>query len=161
MLRIRLRRGGKTHQPYYRIVIAQHSAPVKGKFIEVIGNYNPRSKELVLNKDKALNWMNKGAKPSNTVAKLFKKEGLKHKSIVIKMFKAKSKKELEAEKKEKEIQKTKEIKEKTENKQSNNKKGDDQENKKNNNQDKSEESKPTDGRSEDKKKDSDDKTSDK
>ncbi len=112
MLKIRLRRGGKKHQPYYRIVIAEHTSPVKGKYRDLIGNYNPRTKKIVLNKEKALEWMNKGAKPSNTVAKLFKKEELQHKSIVIKMFKTKSKKQLEEEKKAKEAEKIKETAEK-------------------------------------------------
>lgn len=112
MLKIRLTRTGKKKQPAYRIVIAEHTAPIQGKFIEIIGHYNPFTKKVVLNKEKALDWMNKGAKPSNTMAKILQKEGLKHKSIVIKVFKTKSKSELESEKKLKEEQKVKEQTEK-------------------------------------------------
>lgn len=108
MLKIRLRRIGKKHQPFYRIVICEHTTSVKGSYLVKLGHYNPKTKEIVLNKEETLNWMNKGAKPSNTVAKLLKKEGVQHKSIVIKTFKTKSKQQIEAEKKEKELEKAKE-----------------------------------------------------
>ncbi len=100
MLSIRLRRTGKKGQPTYRIVVADERAPIYGKYIELLGNYNPNTKATVLNKEKALEWMNKGAKPTNTVAKIFTKEELKHNSIVIKKFRAVSKTELEKEKAE-------------------------------------------------------------
>jgi small subunit ribosomal protein S16 len=112
MLKIRLTRTGKKKKPTYRIVVAEHQNPIQGKFTEIVGHYDPFTKKVVLNKEKVLSWMNKGAKPSNTVAKLFKKEGIEHKSIVIKTFKSKSKKELEAEKKIKEEEKAKEQAEK-------------------------------------------------
>lgn len=98
MLVIRLRRTGKKGQPSYRIIVADERASVYGKYIEMLGHYNPLSKAVVLDKEKALEWMNKGAKPTNTVAKIFEKQELKHKSIVIKKFKAVSKKELETQK---------------------------------------------------------------
>ncbi len=98
MLAIRLRRTGKKGQPSYRIVVADERAPIFGKYLEMLGHYNPETKAIVLNQEKALDWMQKGAKPTNTVAKLFEKQGLKHKSIVIKKFRAVSKKELEAQK---------------------------------------------------------------
>jgi len=112
MLKIRLTRIGKKKQPFYRIVVAEHTAPIQGKFVEMIGNYNPFSKKVVLDKNKAVDWMNKGAMPSNTVAKILQREGLKHKSIVIKTYKTKSKTEIEKEKQEKEAEKAKEQAEK-------------------------------------------------
>lgn len=83
MLRIRLRRTGKKHQPYFRIVVAEHSTALTGKYAASVGHYNPRTKELTLDTAAAIEWMNKGAKPSNTVARLLKKEGVKHNSIVV------------------------------------------------------------------------------
>ena len=108
MLKIRLTRTGKKKQPNYRIVVAEHSAPIQGKFVEIIGNYNPFTKKVFLDKEKVEKWLKAGAKPSNTVAKILEKEGFKHDSIVIKKFKAKSKTQMEAEKKQKEEEKAKE-----------------------------------------------------
>lgn len=162
MLRIRLKRGGKRHQPYYRIVVAEHSAPVKGSYVYLLGNYDPRKKIVVLDKDETIKWLNNGAKPSNTVAKILKKEGIEHKSIVIKTFKSKSKQQIEAEKKEKEAQKTKEAAEKEKSKaeleakneqEAKEKKESDKEEK----DEKSKESDTTDGRSGSESKDSNDK----
>lgn len=112
MLAIRLRRTGKKGQPSYRIVVADERASIYGKYIEMLGHYNPQTKMVVLNKDKALEWMNKGAKPSNTVAKILKKQEVKHPSIVIKKFRAVSKEELEAQKKREEAERAKEQAEK-------------------------------------------------
>ncbi len=98
MLAIRLRRQGKKGQPSYRIVVADQKAPILGKYIEMLGHYNPFTKAIVLDNQKALGWLKKGAKPSNTVAKLMQKQGLKHNSIVIKKFRAVSKAELEKQK---------------------------------------------------------------
>lgn len=83
MLRIRLRRTGKKHQPHYRIVVAEHSAPVSGKYVEVLGHYNPRSKELVLEDQQVTMWLDRGAQPSNTIARLLLKKGMKHKLITV------------------------------------------------------------------------------
>jgi small subunit ribosomal protein S16 len=77
MLKIRLTRRGKKKQPVYRIVVAEHTMPVKGKFIEMLGFYNPRSKEIGLNKEKIEKWLKNGAKPSDTVAMLLKKNNIK------------------------------------------------------------------------------------
>lgn len=109
MLAIRLRRSGKKGQPSYRIVVADERASVYGKYIEMLGHYNPKTKAVVLNNEQALEWMNKGAKPTNTVSKIFERQGLKHNSIVIKKFKAISKKELEVQKAEEEKQKAEEA----------------------------------------------------
>ncbi len=112
MLIIRLRRTGKKHEPNYRIVVADQRKSVYAPYVENIGTFNPKTKIVVLNKDEALNWMKKGAQPSNTVSKIFEKEGLKHSNIKIKKFRAVSKKELEAQKVAEEAQRAKEQAEK-------------------------------------------------
>ncbi len=86
MLRIRLRRTGKKHQPHYRIVVAEHTAPITGKYVSAVGHYNPRSKELVVDDAAVTQWLNQGAQPSNTIAKLLTKHGLKHKLIQVHMY---------------------------------------------------------------------------
>ncbi|KAB8140464.1 30S ribosomal protein S16 [Chloroflexia bacterium SDU3-3] len=75
MVRIRLRRQGKTKQPSYRVVVADSRSPRDGKFIEVIGHYNPvrQPKELVIKDDRARYWLSVGAQPSDTVTYLLKK----------------------------------------------------------------------------------------
>lgn len=74
MVRIRLRRTGKTKQPSYRLVIADSRAPRDGRFIEIIGHYNPvrQPKELVVKEDRARYWLSVGAQPSETVVRLLK-----------------------------------------------------------------------------------------
>ncbi len=78
MLRIRLRRTGKTKQPTYRVVIADARAKRDGDFVEIVGHYNPRTKPstLVLKEDRVRHWLSKGALPSETVHRLLFKEGL-------------------------------------------------------------------------------------
>lgn len=112
MIVIRLRRTGKKHQPNYRIVVTDQRKSVYSPYLEMLGHYDPRTKAIVLNKEKTDEWLKKGAKPSNSVAKLLEKEGLKHGSIVIKKYKAISKKELEAQKAQDEAEKAKEQAEK-------------------------------------------------
>jgi small subunit ribosomal protein S16 len=75
MVRIRLRRTGKTKQPSYRVVIADSRCPRDGRFIEIIGHYNPVQNPKVLNikADRARYWLGVGAQPSDTVSYLFKK----------------------------------------------------------------------------------------
>lgn len=109
MLAIRLRRTGKKGQPSYRIVVADERASVYGKYIEMLGHYNPQTKAVVLDNAKALEWMKKGAKPSNTVAKLLQKQKVEHPSIVVKKYKAISKTELEKQKAEEEKVKAEEA----------------------------------------------------
>lgn len=74
MVVIRLRRTGKTKQPSYRLVVADKRSPRDGKFIEIIGHYNPirQPKELVVKNDRARYWLGVGAQPSDTVARLLK-----------------------------------------------------------------------------------------
>jgi len=69
-VRIRLRRMGASKVPFYRIVVADSRFPVKGKFIESVGWYDPRAKKVQADKEKILNWIKKGAKLSNSVEKL-------------------------------------------------------------------------------------------
>ncbi|MCJ7804701.1 30S ribosomal protein S16 [Patescibacteria group bacterium] len=98
MLAIRLRRTGKKGQPTYRIVVTDERASVYGKYIEMLGTFNPQTKAVTLNNEKTLGWLKNGAKPSNSVAKLLQKQKLEHPSILIKKYKAVSKTELEAQK---------------------------------------------------------------
>jgi small subunit ribosomal protein S16 len=74
MVVIRLRRTGKTKQPSYRLVVADKRSPRDGKFIEIIGHYNPirQPKELVVKNDRARYWLGVGAQPSDTVVRLLK-----------------------------------------------------------------------------------------
>lgn len=83
MLVIRLRRIGRIHDPHYRIVVAEHTSPVQGKFIAEVGHYHPKSKELVIHKDTFMDWLGKGAKPSNTVARLAERSQITHDHIVV------------------------------------------------------------------------------
>lgn len=76
MLRIRFSRTGKKGQPSYRIVVAEHRAPVKGRCIENLGYYLPARKPKIvfLKKERIAYWISKGAIPTSTAASLFKKE---------------------------------------------------------------------------------------
>ncbi len=77
-VRIRLKRMGAKKRPFYRIVVADSRAPRDGKFIEEIGYYNPISEpvEIKIDGEKALQWIGKGAQPSDTVKSLLKKQGI-------------------------------------------------------------------------------------
>ena len=78
MIRIRLRRVGRKHQPIYRVVVADSKSPRDGAFIEVIGHYNPLTDpaSIDINEEKALKWLNCGAQPTNTVYSLLQKLGI-------------------------------------------------------------------------------------
>ena len=78
MLRIRLSRTGRKNYPSYRIVVAEHARPVKGKIIEIVGHYIPIRDPKVLEFDqkKIQEWISKGAKPTDTVASLLKNAGM-------------------------------------------------------------------------------------
>ncbi len=73
MLTIRLQRFGKKGAPIYRIAVIPKSDKRDGKPVEVLGFYNPRTKELVLNTTRAKYWQSVGAQPSDTVASLLKR----------------------------------------------------------------------------------------
>lgn len=78
MLRIRLRRTGKAHQPSYRVIVADQHAKRDGEFVEILGHYEPRSKDktLVLNTERVRHWLERGAQPSETLHRLLFREGL-------------------------------------------------------------------------------------
>jgi small subunit ribosomal protein S16 len=77
MVKLRLMRMGKTKQPTYRVVAADSRSPRDGRFIEIVGNYDPRREPSVVNidNDKAVAWLRKGAQPTEAVAKLLKISG--------------------------------------------------------------------------------------
>ncbi|SDY92072.1 MULTISPECIES: 30S ribosomal protein S16 [Tindallia] len=77
-VKIRMKRMGANKKPFYRIVVADSRAPRDGRFIEEIGYYNPVSepKQIKIDQEKAQKWMKNGAKPTETVRVLFKKNGI-------------------------------------------------------------------------------------
>jgi len=74
MLVIRLARAGRNKYPTYRIVAAESSRAATGKFVEILGHYNPHTKELVIQKERIQERLGHGAQPSNTVVKLLQRE---------------------------------------------------------------------------------------
>jgi small subunit ribosomal protein S16 len=72
---IRLRREGTTNRPYYKVVVADSRSPRDGKFIEIIGTYDPKKADhnSTLKLDRIDYWVSKGAQPSDTVRSLIKK----------------------------------------------------------------------------------------
>ena len=83
MVKIRLRRTGAKKQPHYRVVVADAKAPRDGKFIEVIGNYNPRTDPptVEIDGERALYWLGAGAQPSAAVQRMLDKLG--HRGIIV------------------------------------------------------------------------------
>jgi small subunit ribosomal protein S16 len=77
LVRLRLRRVGAKRQPSYRIVAADSESPRDGRFIEVVGFYNPRTDPttLEINEARALYWLSVGAQPSDTVKRLLNNNG--------------------------------------------------------------------------------------
>ena len=77
-VKIRLKRMGSKKNPFYRIVVADSRKPRDGRFIEEIGNYNPLTEPKILrvDADKANNWIKNGAKPTDTVERLFKENAV-------------------------------------------------------------------------------------
>jgi small subunit ribosomal protein S16 len=76
MVVIKLSRVGKRSKPAYRLIVLDRTKDPWGTFLENLGNYNPRSKELNLNVDRIKYWLGKGAQPSNTVHNMFVSKGL-------------------------------------------------------------------------------------
>ncbi len=78
MVKIRLRRMGAKKQPTYRFVVADSRSPRDGRFIAILGHYNPRTepKTLEVDSDKAKEWLAKGAQPTETVRRLFAEKGI-------------------------------------------------------------------------------------
>src|SRR5579859_7176184 len=77
MVRIRLRRMGLKKQPSYRIVVTDRASPRDGRYIEIIGFYNPRTEPITmdLKEDRALYWLSVGAQPSEPVERILNKNG--------------------------------------------------------------------------------------
>jgi small subunit ribosomal protein S16 len=78
MVRIRLRRVGRKKQPSYRIVAADKTAPRDGRFIEILGFYNPRTEPatIIVKEDRIYDWLSKGAQPSESTVQVFNQIGL-------------------------------------------------------------------------------------
>jgi small subunit ribosomal protein S16 len=77
MVRLRLRRVGRKKQPSYRVVAAEKEAPRDGRFLEVVGFYNPRTEPSTINlkEDRIFEWLSKGAQPSDAVESIFRQMG--------------------------------------------------------------------------------------
>ncbi|CCK22728.1 30S ribosomal protein S16 [Lacticaseibacillus paracasei] len=80
-VKIRLKRMGSKRKPFYRIVVADSRSPRDGRFIEAVGYYNPLTNpvDLKLNEEDILNWLQKGAQPSDTVRNLLGSKGIMQK----------------------------------------------------------------------------------
>ena len=78
MLKLRLRRTGAKKRPSYRIVVAEHSSPRDGRFIEIIGHYNPLTEPstVKVDEERARHWLSVGAQPTETVAGLLRRAGV-------------------------------------------------------------------------------------
>ncbi|HTP09378.1 MAG TPA: 30S ribosomal protein S16 [Anaerolineae bacterium] len=77
MLRIRLRRVGLKKQPAYRMVVAENEWPRDGRFLEIVGRYNPRTnpETVEVNEERMYHWLKNGALPTESVAKILTKQG--------------------------------------------------------------------------------------
>lgn len=86
MVRIRLRRVGSKNQPSYRIVVADKERARDGKFLEIIGHYNPRTEPFTfeVKEDRVYDWMLNGAQPSDSMVQLFKSVGLMDRYLRVK-----------------------------------------------------------------------------
>ncbi len=77
-VKMRLKRMGAKKAPFYRVVVADSRSPRDGKFIALIGTYNPLTTpaEIKINEESALEWLNKGAIPTDTVRNILSKAGI-------------------------------------------------------------------------------------
>ncbi len=77
---------GTKKKPFYRVVVADSRAPVKGKYIETLGRYNPRTEPplVEIEEDRAIQWLLMGAQPSETVKSLFSQKGIMERVQAIK-----------------------------------------------------------------------------
>jgi small subunit ribosomal protein S16 len=78
MIRIRLRRVGKKHHPYYRLVVADQPAKRDGAFLETLGSYDPHANPptVTLDEARAREWLGKGAQPSEAAGKILRRAGV-------------------------------------------------------------------------------------
>lgn len=83
MLKIRLTRLGAHKRPFYRIVVADARTPRDGRSVDVLGYYDPLTNPATVNlkADRALDWLNKGAQPTEAAARLLSRTGVRHKLI--------------------------------------------------------------------------------
>jgi small subunit ribosomal protein S16 len=72
VVRIRLRRMGAKKSPFYRIVVADQQSPRDGRFIEIVGTYDPKGPKVDVKSDRIAHWIDQGAQPSDSVARLLK-----------------------------------------------------------------------------------------
>jgi small subunit ribosomal protein S16 len=74
-VKVRLARAGAKHKPFYRIVVADERSPRDGSFLELVGTYNPRTdpEEVSLKMDRIDYWLSKGAKTSQTVSEIIRR----------------------------------------------------------------------------------------
>ena len=80
-VKIRLKRMGAKKAPFYRVVVADSRSPRDGRFIDLVGTYNPLTTpaEIKINEEAAIKWLNNGARPTDTVKNLFSKAGIMEK----------------------------------------------------------------------------------
>ncbi|MBM7543487.1 30S ribosomal protein S16 [Periweissella beninensis] len=80
-VKIRLKRMGSKKRPFYRVVVADSRSPRDGRFIEIVGTYNPlvEPAEVKLEEENILNWLSNGAQPSDTVKNILSKAGIMEK----------------------------------------------------------------------------------
>ena len=93
MLKIRLRRIGKKHEPIFAVVVAEHTKAVKGDFLEKFGTFNAKTGELVVNKERIEYWQKNGAQLSDTVNNLLVKNGVVKGKTIKKTVEPKKKEE--------------------------------------------------------------------
>jgi len=88
-VKIRLKRMGAKKSPFYRLVVAESRAPRDGRFVEEIGTYNPLTDpaKVHIKEDRALEWLQNGAQPSDTVRSLFRQAGILKKFHELKLQK--------------------------------------------------------------------------
>ena len=77
-MKIRLTRAGTRKKPFYRIVVAESVSPRDGRFIEILGNYDPKKDppEVKVKEERVREWLSRGAEPTLTVSQLLKKKGI-------------------------------------------------------------------------------------
>ena len=77
-VKLRLKRGGSKQKPFYRIVAADARSPRDGRFIDIVGTYNPipANYEVTVDEEKALYWLSQGAQPTDTVRSLLRQKGI-------------------------------------------------------------------------------------
>ncbi len=80
-VKIRLQRFGTTRKPFYRLVVAESRIKRDGRYLEILGTYDPRENPSLINIDeeRALEWLNKGAQPTNTAKNILSRQGVMEK----------------------------------------------------------------------------------